>query len=98
MSFPVDLRTIAVVAPQGGAIRPAAHQRLLRDVGIVGVAGSWRFIVLASRQAHPEYRTLAWLAIAFQQQLQRVSIVLIIIDDEDPGDISHEHLEFFSIS
>jgi hypothetical protein len=30
--------------------------------------------------------------------LQRVSIVLIIIDNEDAGDISHEHLEFFSTS
>jgi hypothetical protein len=38
------------------------------------------------------------VTIAFEQQLQCVSIVLIIIDDEDTGDISHEHLEFFSIS
>jgi hypothetical protein len=37
------------------------------------------------------------VTIAFEQQLQRVSIVLIVIDDEDTGDISHEHLEFFSI-
>jgi hypothetical protein len=38
------------------------------------------------------------VTIAFEQQLQRVSIVLIVIDDEDTGDISHEHLAFFSIT
>jgi hypothetical protein len=31
---------------------------------------------------------------AFEQQLQCVSIVLVVIDDEDTGDISHEHLKF----
>jgi hypothetical protein len=38
------------------------------------------------------------VTIAFEQQLQRVSIVLIVIDDKDTGEIRcHEHLEFFSI-
>jgi hypothetical protein len=31
--------------------------------------------------------------------LQRVAIILIVIDDEDTGEVRcHEHLEFFSIS
>jgi len=30
--------------------------------------------------------------------LQRISVVLIVIDDEDTGEIRcHQHLEFFSI-
>jgi hypothetical protein len=38
------------------------------------------------------------VTIGFQHQLQRVSIVLIVIDDKDTGEIRcHEHLELFSI-
>ena len=38
------------------------------------------------------------VTIGFEQQLQRVSIVLIVIDDKDTGEIRcHEHLESFSI-
>jgi hypothetical protein len=38
------------------------------------------------------------VTIGFEHQLQRMSIVLIIIDDEDTGEIRcHEHLELFSI-
>jgi hypothetical protein len=38
------------------------------------------------------------VAIGFEHQLQRVAIILIVIDDEDSGGIRcHEHLELFSI-
>jgi hypothetical protein len=38
------------------------------------------------------------VAIGFEHQLQRVAIILIVIDDEDTGEIRcREHLEFFSI-
>src|SRR5262249_1533514 len=39
------------------------------------------------------------VAIGFQHQLQRVSFVLIVVDDKDTRDIRcHEHLELFSIA
>jgi len=39
------------------------------------------------------------VTIAFEQQLQRVSIVLIVIDDKDTGEIRcHEHPEPSSIA
>jgi hypothetical protein len=38
------------------------------------------------------------VTIGFQHQLQRVSIVLIVINDKDTGEICcHQHLELFSI-
>jgi hypothetical protein len=38
------------------------------------------------------------VTIVFEHQLQRVSVVLIVIDDEDTGEIRcHEHLKVFSI-
>src|SRR5262249_78412 len=41
----------------------------------------------------------ALVAIGFQHQLQRVSVVLIVVDDKDTRDIRcHEHLELFSIA
>ncbi len=40
----------------------------------------------------------ALVTIVFEHQLQRVSVVLIVIDDEDTGEIRcHEHLVLFSI-
>jgi hypothetical protein len=37
------------------------------------------------------------VTVGFEQQLQRVSIVLIVIDDKDTGEIRcHEHLKLFS--
>ena len=39
------------------------------------------------------------VTIGFEHQLQRVSVVLIVIDDKDAGQIRcHEHLELFSLS
>ena len=38
------------------------------------------------------------VTIGFEQQLQRVSIVLIVIDDKDTGKFRcHQYLELFSI-
>jgi hypothetical protein len=38
------------------------------------------------------------VTIGFEHQLQRVSIVLIVIDDEDTREMRcHEHLELFPI-
>ena len=38
------------------------------------------------------------VTIGFEHQLQRVSVVLIVIDNKDTGAIRcHEHLELFSI-
>src|SRR5262245_3745184 len=49
-------------------------------------------LVSASRAGDP------LVAIGFEHQLQRVAIILIVIDDEDTGEIRcHEHLEVFSI-
>src|SRR5262245_42396462 len=47
------------LAPKRRATRPAVRQRPPPDAEIVGAAGSWGF---APRQAHGEYRALAWLA------------------------------------
>src|SRR6266536_387119 len=41
---------------------PTARQRLRPDVEIGVLVGSWRFIVLAARQAHRKHRALAELA------------------------------------
>jgi hypothetical protein len=39
------------------------------------------------------------VAIGFEHHLQRVSIILIVIDDKDTGKTRcHAHLEFFSIT
>jgi hypothetical protein len=39
------------------------------------------------------------VTLGFEHQLQRVSVVLIVIDDKDAGQIRrHEHLELFSLS
>jgi hypothetical protein len=39
------------------------------------------------------------VTIGFEHQLQRVSVVLIVIDDKDAGQIRcHEHLDLFSLS
>jgi len=39
------------------------------------------------------------VTIGFEHQSQRVSVVLIVIDDKDAGQIRcHEHLEMFSLS
>jgi hypothetical protein len=36
------------------------------------------------------------MAVAFEQQLQRISIVLVVIDDEDTGEFRcHAHLALF---
>jgi hypothetical protein len=49
-------------------------------------------LVSAGRAADP------LVTIGFEQQLQRVSIVLIVIDDKDTGEIRcHQYLELFSI-
>jgi hypothetical protein len=38
------------------------------------------------------------VTIGFEHQLQRVSVVLVVINDKDTGEIRcHEHLELFSI-
>jgi hypothetical protein len=38
------------------------------------------------------------VTIAFEQQLQRISVVLIVVDDEDTGETRcHAHLAPFSV-
>jgi hypothetical protein len=47
-------------------------------------------LVSTGRASHP------LVTIGFEHQLQRVSVVLIVIDDKDAGQIRcHEHLELF---
>jgi hypothetical protein len=38
------------------------------------------------------------VTVAFKEQLQRVAIALIIINDKDAGQIRHKHLELFSLA
>jgi hypothetical protein len=38
------------------------------------------------------------VTVVFEQQLQRVAIVLIVVDDKDTGEFRcHTHLELFSV-
>ena len=68
------------------------HHQIEQDETELFLLDQRNCLVSAGRDGDP------LVAIGFEHQLQRVAIILIVIDDEDSGGIRcNEHLELFSI-
>ena len=81
--------------PRPGNLVPVQirHHQIEQDETELFLLDQRNCFVSAGRASDP------LVTIGFEHQLQRVSVVLIVIDDKDAGQIRcHEHLEMFSLS